>query len=199
MKTERRKAMSPSSSLKTIYHETFVLSLLTSWLLIASTGQVYGANNKKALYLFENFTEGKVVMNNKAHTNALLNYDAANHLMKYKEGEETLILVNTQAVDTKKGAFGQITQTNVTVINTNHFKGGTYEVESRDVSNIANENEYWIPYKKSFAKFKNIKQLYKLFPDKEEDITLFIKQHSIEYKNVKDMLNLINYILQSNN
>ncbi|MCC8144276.1 MAG: hypothetical protein LIO97_10595 [Tannerellaceae bacterium] len=116
MKTERRKAMSPSSSLKTIYHETFVLSLLTSWLLIASTGQVYGANNKKALYLFENFTEGKVVMNNKAHTNALLNYDAANHLMKYKEGEETLILVNTQAVDTKKGTFGQITQTNVTVI-----------------------------------------------------------------------------------
>ncbi len=197
------------------------------------------ANNGKSIYLFDNFTEGTVLMNNKAKINTLLNYDAANRQMKYKDGDEIMILVNTQSVDTvfigerrfipagriflevvplengkafinwklkekyqgKKGAFGQTTQTNVTTINTNHFKGGTYERETADVINIINENEYWIPHKGSFSKFKTLKQVYKLFPDKEANIAQFVKANAIDPKQVDDMLKTINYMLHhsSNN
>ncbi|MCC8142727.1 MAG: hypothetical protein LIO97_01545, partial [Tannerellaceae bacterium] len=55
---------------------------------------------KKKVYLFDSFTNGKVLMKNKNTITAELNYDAANKKMIYKDNGEDMILVNTQVIDT---------------------------------------------------------------------------------------------------
>ena len=58
-----------------------------------------GYAQKKSIFLLEDFTQGTVLMKNGAKTNALLNYDASNRKMKFKQQEETMILTNTQEID----------------------------------------------------------------------------------------------------
>jgi len=187
---------------------------------------------KKRLYLFEEYTNGTVLMLNNARANASLNYDAANRLMMYMEGEEAMILTNTQAIDTvfiadrkfipagriflevvpltsgeiyvnwllnehyrgKKGAYGQTTQNNIIVINTNHFQPGVYERQTADVNIVGNKNEYWLLRKGKYVKFKNEKGLLALFPDNKAQIRDYIRQHKLAISNPQDVFVLMEYI-----
>lgn len=55
---------------------------------------------KPSLFLFPDFIQGTVMMKNRAKTTALLNYDAANRCMMFKQGNDLLILTNAASVDT---------------------------------------------------------------------------------------------------
>lgn len=55
---------------------------------------------KNPIYLLNDFTQGTVLMKNGSKAVTLLNYDACNRLMKYKEKDDIMILTNTQQVDT---------------------------------------------------------------------------------------------------
>lgn len=69
-------------------------------LFILLTLGVFGATAKKRIFLFEEFTPGKVLMRNGAHIDVSLNYDASNSDMLYIQDGNQTILLNTQDVDT---------------------------------------------------------------------------------------------------
>lgn len=190
------------------------------------------AQNKR-IYLFNDFTNGIVIMKNQSRVSALLNYDASGKTILYKDKEENMILTNTQTIDTiliserkfipvgrvflevipvkngtvyinwnlknkykgKTGAYGQTTQSNVTVINTNHYNNQAYEKQTADVFTLENENEYWLYRNDKPVKFKNKKSLLKLFPGKETSIEKFIKENKIDISNPENVVTLTEYCL----
>lgn len=190
------------------------------------------AQNKR-IYLFNDFTNGIVIMKNQSRVSALLNYDASGKTILYKDKEENMILTNTQTIDTiliserkfipvgrvflevipvkngtvyinwnlknqykgKTGAYGQTTQSNVTVINTNHYNNQAYEKQTADVFTLENENEYWLYRNDKPVKFKNKKSLLKLFPGKETSIEKFIKENKIDISNPENVVKLTEYCL----
>lgn len=55
--------------------------------------------NKRVL-IFENYEKGTVLFKNNTKTHTLLNFDAANDNIMFKQGNEEMILTNTNQVDT---------------------------------------------------------------------------------------------------
>lgn len=95
----------------------------------------------------------------------------------------------------KVGAYGQTTQANVTVINTNHYNNQTYEKQTADVFTPENKNEYFLFRDGKPVKFKNKKSLLKLFPGKESVIEDYIKEAKIDMSTPSDVINLMDYCL----
>lgn len=58
------------------------------------------AQNQSRVYLFEKYTNGKVLMHTRAIAPAFLNYDVANCNMMYMEDKKEMILENIQSIDT---------------------------------------------------------------------------------------------------
>lgn len=95
----------------------------------------------------------------------------------------------------KKGAYGQVLQTNVETINTSYWTNSEYKHESADVYSLLNENEYWLEHNSKFVKCKNEKSLLRLFPSKESMIKKFIKENKIDFHSTEQVVNLLNYCL----
>lgn len=55
---------------------------------------------QKRVFLFEEYTNGTVLLKNGAKVSALLNYDASNRKMMFKQDNMELILVNGDQIDT---------------------------------------------------------------------------------------------------
>lgn len=207
--------------------------LITVFLLfgIACTG----FSQKPRLLLFKKFTEGTVLMRNGAKTAALLNYDAANQQMLFKQNEKDMILIGVELIDTvyiesrkffpvessffleavsvkngiiyvnwrlkkqfkgKKGAYGQVLQTNVETINTSYWTNNEYKNENNEVYSTSNDNEYWLKYNKKIVKCKNEKSLLKLFPEKETMIKKYMKDNKIDFNNIQQVIVLLDYCLE---
>lgn len=62
------------------------------------TGSLFA--QQKRTFLLPDYLSGSVLMLNGSRVTTLLNYDAANRAMMYKEKEDEMILVNIQSVDT---------------------------------------------------------------------------------------------------
>lgn len=98
----------------------------------------------------------------------------------------------------KKGAYGQIIQGTVDVIDINVIKqqGGVIERSQYiDVYVQQNNNEYWLLRNDEFVKCRNKKSLIKLFPDKAELIKSYIKEHKLEFNNPQQILDLLDYCM----
>jgi hypothetical protein len=91
----------------------------------------------------------------------------------------------------KKGAYGQTTQNNIIVINTNHFQPGIYNTQTADVNVVINKNEYWLCVNNKYVRFKNKESLIKLFPEKKTLIQNLIRQKNLSFSNPKDVFILI--------
>lgn len=77
--------------------------MILRFLLILSlyvTGLVKVYAQKSSVYLLPDFVQGTVLMKNGARTTAMLNYDATNRRMMFRQGHELLILTNVESVDT---------------------------------------------------------------------------------------------------
>lgn len=98
----------------------------------------------------------------------------------------------------KKGAYGQIIQGSVEVMDVNAIKqqGGTMERNQYiDVYVQQNNNEYWLLRNGKFVKCRNEKSLIKLFPDKMELIKSYIKKHKPEFSKPQHVLELLDYCM----
>ena len=73
-------------------------TLFITVLLFVSS--LYSHAEKKRLYLFDDYTAGTVLMKNKSRIQSPLNYDAANHVMMFKDKDEDMILTQLEAIDT---------------------------------------------------------------------------------------------------
>ncbi|WP_455665823.1 hypothetical protein [Phocaeicola sp.] len=96
----------------------------------------------------------------------------------------------------KKGAYGQVLQTNVETINTSYWTNSEYKHESADVYSILNENEYWLERNGKFTKCKNEKSLLKLFPGKESMIRKYINEHKTNFNNPHSIIELLDYCME---
>lgn len=98
----------------------------------------------------------------------------------------------------KKGAYGQIIQGSVDVMDVNAIKqqGGAIERNQYiDVYVQQNNNEYWLLRNGKFVKCRNEKSLIKLFPDKMELIKSYIKKHKPEFSKPQQVLDLLDYCM----
>lgn len=75
----------------------YILLHLTGLLILI--GQQLQAQ-KTTQFLFLDFIQGTVVMKNGAKTTVPLNYDGSNRKMMFKQGDDLLILTNTESIDT---------------------------------------------------------------------------------------------------
>ena len=57
------------------------------------------AQQFKRIYLFDEFSQAKVMFHNKSHSYVVLNYDASNKTMLFKQGEELMEMTNPAQVD----------------------------------------------------------------------------------------------------
>lgn len=203
------------------------------WVAITATAQT-----QKRIYLFEKYTNGVVLLKNKARVSTSLNYDAANRNMMYIDNGNEMILNEAQGVDTvyignykfipngqhgflekmpvsngdifinwalkkqmigKKGAYGQVIQGNVEVMDLNMIKGQAGVTNREEnVTNVytqQNENEYWLLRAGKFVKCNNEKSLLKLFPGKEEQIKAYIKEQKLDFRNTQQALDIVDYCL----
>ena len=99
----------------------------------------------------------------------------------------------------KKGAYGQVIQGNVEVMDVNVIKqlAGAVRREDNvvDVYTQLNENEYYLLRNGKFVKCKNEKSLLKLFPGKEELIKKYISKHQSSFNNTHSIIELLDYCM----
>lgn len=99
----------------------------------------------------------------------------------------------------KKGAYGQVIQGSVEVMNINAIKQqagiATCLDNVVDVYTQINENEYWLKHNGKFLKCKNEKNLLKIFSGHEEKIKGYIKENKINFNHTNEVLELIDYCL----
>ncbi len=94
-----------------------------------------------------------------------------------------------------KGAYGQISQAKVEVINTAELTNDLYENQSAEVYELENENIYGFYLNGRFVKCKKVKDILKVFSDRKDSIQLYIKKEGINFSKVADALKLIDYCL----
>lgn len=199
------------------------------------------AQSQQRIYLFDKYTNGIVLLKNKARVSTALNYDASNKNMMYKDNGEEMILNEAQGIDTvyigtykfipngqhgflemtplkngtvfvnwklkkqlvgKKGAYGQVIQGSVEVLNVNAIKqqAGVSKREDNvvDVYTQLNDNEYWLLRNGKFVKCNNEKSLLKLFPGIEDLIKTFIKEQKLDFRNTQQAIAIMDYCLGIN-
>lgn len=102
----------------------------------------------------------------------------------------------------KKGAYGQVIQGSVEVLNVNAIKqqAGVSKREDNvvDVYAQLNENEYWLLRNGKFVKCNNEKSLLKLFPSVEDLIKTFIKEQKLDFRNTQQAIAIVDYCLGIN-
>ncbi|WP_278625596.1 hypothetical protein [Parabacteroides gordonii] len=160
-----------------------------------------GYTQKKSIFLLGDFTQGIVLMKNGAKTNALLNYDASNRKMKFKQQEETMILTNTQEIDSIFIASHKFIPYNrsflevIEMPNGNLYinwslrelykgKPGAYGYANQSTTTTSINTSY---YNKSYYKVEN--------PDIMEQINgndywLFRNDKPVKFRNEKSLLKL---------
>lgn len=77
---------------------TTILFLILAFTTIAFT--VSGQQSKQKRYMFEEFTNGKVLMKNRGVVNTSLNYDWISQEINYMDGQEQMILTGLEMIDT---------------------------------------------------------------------------------------------------
>lgn len=84
-----------------IYMKPFMYSLCCfAWLTLGMAAAQEKISLPTGTFLFDTFTEGKVVMKNKLATRALFNYDCVRQQLHFMDRDQEMILENTATIDT---------------------------------------------------------------------------------------------------
>lgn len=99
-----------------------------------------------------------------------------------------------------RGAYGQVTHSKVHKYNVSAMTHDIYHTEARqneslEVYRRSNRNTYYIMRNGKMMKFKDKKSLLKLFPDRKDEIEKFLKEDKTMFKNVEDVVELMEKIL----
>lgn len=100
-----------------------------------------------------------------------------------------------------RGAYGQVTHSKVHNYNMSAMTHDIYHTEAKpntsslEVYRRSNQNTYYIIRNNKLMKFKDRKSLIKLFPEREEEIRQILKEEKTMFKNVEDVVELMNRIL----
>jgi len=70
---------------------------------------------------------------------------------------------------------------------------GLYDLKLPDAYYVTNTSINWIKMDGSMVKFVNRRQFLKIFPDQENELKQFIKEHKIDLKVREDLITLVKY------
>jgi hypothetical protein len=98
----------------------------------------------------------------------------------------------------KPTGYGGTTQTAaVSSYSSFHSEGVVYELKLPDGYETRPYNYYWLNREGEMVKFKNMRELKKLYKEKEELFKPYVKKYGVKYDNQESILELIEY-LESN-
>lgn len=200
------------------------------------------------IYFFPEFVKSRIVYKNHQKFVVMLNFDAANGKMLYKQDDVMMELINPAAVDTifvgdrkfvyhnkkfcevfkrdagtillgwrlkkvhqgQTGAFGLPTQAHVQKLSSVNLSGGdndsnpnpgmgitnydSYGASSLDVWKQKNDNTYFFTKNGKEYTLKNLKSVYKTFPEYEEKIKEFVKEKKLDMINADNAVQVIDFI-----
>lgn len=83
----------------TLESEAIMIIRIISFVLFILCIQEIPAQEERIL-LFENYKKGTILFKNRSKTHTLLNFDASNDNIMFKQGNEEMILTNSNQIDT---------------------------------------------------------------------------------------------------
>ena len=95
----------------------------------------------------------------------------------------------------KPAAYGGTSQTSAATSYSSFYSGGqVYELKLPEGYETKPYKEYWLRKDSEINKFLSVKQLSKLFKEKENLIKVYLKNHDVKYDNQKSLIELIMYL-----
>lgn len=70
---------------------------------------------------------------------------------------------------------------------------GTVDLNIPDGYKIVDKTEYWVRKNDVMEKFSSKRQFLKIFKEKEKELSKFIDENDIKFKNINDIVKLFNY------
>lgn len=97
----------------------------------------------------------------------------------------------------KPAAYGGTSQTSATTSYSSYLSGGqVYELKLPEGIETKPFIDYWIRKDGKVTKFLSVRQLIKLFEDREELIKTYVKKNDVKYDDQKSLVDLIRYLGQ---
>jgi hypothetical protein len=95
----------------------------------------------------------------------------------------------------KPAGYGGSSQTSATTTYSTFFSGSqAYELKLPESYETKSFTFYWLKNEDGLNKFVSIRQLIKLFGEKEELLKKYVKKHDVKYDNQESIVGLIKYI-----
>jgi hypothetical protein len=95
----------------------------------------------------------------------------------------------------KPSGYGGTSQTSsIQQYSSINASGQTYNLKLPDNSEVRTEDIYWIIKPDGKSSFTTEKQLLKIFPDKEKELNLYIKEQKIKIRKPEDVVRLVSYL-----
>lgn len=95
----------------------------------------------------------------------------------------------------KPAAYGGTSQTSATTTYSSYFSGGqVYELKLPDGYETKPFTDYWLKKDGKLNKFISVRQLSKLFGDKENLFKTYLKNHDVKYENQDSIVELIRFL-----
>lgn len=100
----------------------------------------------------------------------------------------------------KKAAYGGISNTHSgTTLDQLSFYGEVMKLNAGDENVYITKNKYYVFLKNRFQQFKSFDELAKLFKDNEVDIKEYVKSENLNFSNIKDVQQAVQYSGQFKN
>ncbi len=162
----------------------------------------YDAANKNIMYLQNQ--EEMILVNNQQVDSVIIGdrrfvalYGVYLEVVSIDNGEVFIDWSIKEQYKGNRGAYGQVTQNKVETINPSYWTNNEYQNKNVEIFERENSNNYWFYLNEKPVKVKNLKDLIKNFPEKKDDISRYVKEHAIVFKNASDAIKLINYCLNT--
>jgi hypothetical protein len=95
----------------------------------------------------------------------------------------------------KPAAYGGTSQTSATTTYSSYFSGGqVYELKLPEGYETKPFTEYWLKKDGKLNKFISIRQLMKLFGEKENMFKIYVKKNDVKYENQEGIVELIRFL-----
>ncbi len=95
----------------------------------------------------------------------------------------------------KPAAYGGTSQTSATTTYSSYFSGGqVYELKLPEGYETKPFIDYWLKKDGKVNKFLSVRQLSKLFCEKENSLKSYLKKHDVKYENQESIVEMIRFL-----
>ena len=147
-------------------------------------------------------TENYMVLTNPQLVDTV--YMANRTFIPFKTGFYELVMTGTvtlfiqhksdvESVGTSTGYGATSQTTNATYQRQIYGPIGSVDLRIPDAYKIVDKTEYWVRKENEMRKFSTKRQFLKIFKDKEKELTQFINDNNIKFKEINDIVKLFNF------